>query len=167
MAATEEPPVADVEGIQLPERRKNTLRPTISQILSNMQSVADLDFRGDLENNAIIIFDHLSEGDRRTFMRHSLKLLWERQIDLTQRGIRDIMIDDVVFDLQAIASERNYIENQNEEGLDRLKVTIARITYATAAIALIMTFVITFFYDPSGQNVDAFVKVLNFFAGFL
>lgn len=55
MAATEEPPVADVEGIQLPERRKNTLRPTISQILSNMQSVADLDFRGDLENNAIII----------------------------------------------------------------------------------------------------------------
>lgn len=143
------------------ERRSSTTRLTINQVLSNMQAVADLDYRGDLENNGVAIFDHLHDDDKKTFLRHSFKLLWEKQIELSQRGIRDIVIDDIMIDLQAVESERCMIDRRKDVQMDNMKDSAVRWTYIGALFFTIMVFAFTFFYDPTGQNAVDFIKSVN------
>lgn len=143
------------------ERRSNTMRLTINQILTNMQAVADLDYRGDLENNGVTIFDHLHDDDKKTFLRHSFKLLWEKQIELSQKGIVDIVIDDVTIDLQAVENERGMIDRRKEDQMDRLKHATVKWTYIAALFFATMVFLATFVYDPTGQNLSDFIKSLK------
>ena len=76
------------------ERRKDPKqRLTITQILDLMQRNADEQYNGDLPNNALAIFNQLSTGDKKTYLRKSLLLLWEEQITLAQSGMMDIKID--------------------------------------------------------------------------
>lgn len=143
------------------ERRKTSVRLTITQILERLQEIADVDFRGILQDNALAIFNRLPDDDKKTFLRHALALLWERQIELAQRGIKDIIIDDVLIDLQAVEVERGSIEDKSEEEMLKLSHYIARVIFISAFVVVISTIIFTFVYDPSGQNTIDFVKAIK------
>lgn len=144
------------------ERRSNTtIRLTINQIIRKMEDTADLDYRGVLPDNALPIFNRLHDDDKKTFLRHALALLWERQIELSQRGIRDIIIDDVLIDLQAVETERTKIEVSSEAESIKMKNFLVRVTFVFSMTFVLVIFGSTFVYDPEKRNLIDFIGVFK------
>ena len=96
------------------DRRKGQpSRMTISQILDFMQHRADDDYGGDLQDNSVAIFNQLSKDDKKTFLRKSLMLHWENQINRAREGKVDVIVEDIVIDPHSIDNERDLITVDN------------------------------------------------------
>jgi hypothetical protein len=145
------------------ERRKDgKSRATITQILEKMQAVADEKYIGDLQNNTLAIFSTLSTDEKRTFLRRSLMLQWEKQIELATAGLHEVEIEkDVRIDPVAVQTERKSIEDFNYEEQLKLKTWMHKAIFVIGVSCFAVVILLTFFVGKDGVDVEGMIGQLN------
>lgn len=142
--------------------RRKAPRLTITQILEEMQHQADVDFQGDLPDNALTIFNRLNVGDKKTFLRRSLELHWQNQIELARTGMQDVVIEhEVVIDPVSVEKERKSFEDVELEEQLRLKTWMSKVTFTLGLVLFGAIILITYFYGGSSANITDILKRLN------
>lgn len=144
-------------------RREPRSRLTITQVLDLMQKKADELYEGELQNQALEVFEALSEGDRKTFLRKSLLLHWENQIELAKVGMQDIVIDqDTCIDPVAVEKERKSIEEINVEEQLRLKTWMHKAFFVIGVVCFaIVIGISTIAGNDTGTSSTEMIKQLN------
>lgn len=144
-------------------RREPRSRLTITQVLDLMQKKADELYEGELQNQALEVFEALSEGDRKTFLRKSLLLHWENQIELAKVGMQDIVIDqDTCIDPVAVEKERKSIEEINVEEQLRLKTWMHKAFFVIGVVCFaIVIGISTIAGNDTGTSSTEVIKQLN------
>ena len=154
--------------VEFVERRKpKPSRMTITQILETMQREADDEHGGDLQDNVLSIFTHLSKDDKKTFLRKSLMLHWENQINRAREGKLDVTVDDMVVDQFSVDNERSAIEMDNYREQVKLKNVFAKITLVVIFIAFIGMVAMTYVLGPDKdkgmmllEHLDSILKFI-------
>lgn len=143
------------------DRRKASVpRATISQILQFMQDEADLNHAGDVETYALTIFNQLGTDDKRTFLRQSVRALWEKQIELSLKSI-----DPVVVDAELTIEPDKVI--QEEQALEDNKPLDSK-AFGTFVMGLIMVVLVAMFFLVVGWSfVTGATEETKESAGFL
>lgn len=143
------------------DRRKKGTRSSIRQILEAMQDDADDHHKGDLSNAALTVFSHLSLNDRKTFMRHAIKLLWQEQIALSQKGQREVVIDDnIKIDPVAIEAERCNIDEAKQIENEKFKNFFFKVFFI--AMVLLFCLIVTIaVYAGEGPKLAEFIEYLT------
>lgn len=146
----------------LADRRKGIPRKTISQILEEMQVIADKDFGGDLQKYGLEILQRFSESDQKTFLRKSLMLHWERQIDLARSDLSDIVLgDEVRIDPVAVERERLSIDELNQAELIKLKTWLHKALFTIAAIGFVIIVAVAYFTESLVGNAKDIMEILT------
>ena len=145
------------------ERRGTKARATISQILEKMEEEADVHYQGDLPNNVVKIFTWLPIDDRRTFLRHSLNLLWAKRIELAQKGLQDIIIieEKVRIDPTAVQVERKNLEEADIHEQMKLKTFVFKTFFILGILIFSGILTWSWFYGSSAGNTESLLKNLN------
>ena len=145
------------------ERRGTKARATISQILEKMEEEADVHYQGDLPNNVVKIFTWLPIEDRRTFLRHSLNLLWAKRIELAQKGLQDIIIieEKVRIDPTAVQVERKNLEEADIHEQMKLKTFVFKTFFILGILIFSGILTWSWFYGSSAGNTESLLKNLN------
>ena len=145
------------------ERRKDgKSRATITQILEKMQAVADDKFIGDLQNNTLAVFATLTTDEKRTFLRRSLMLQWEKQIELATAGLHEVEIEkDVRIDPVSVQTERKSIEDFNYEEQLKLKTWMHKAIFVIGVSCFAVVILLTFFVGKDGVDVEGMIGQLN------
>ncbi len=144
------------------ERRGTKARATISQILEKMEEEADVHYQGDLPNNAVKIFTWLPIDERRTFLRHSLNLLWAKRIELAQKGLQDIIIEEKVrIDPNAVQVERKNLEEADIHEQMKLKTFVFKTFFILGILIFSGILTWSWFYGSSAGNTESLLKNLN------
>ena len=134
---------------------------TIAQILDYMQHRADDLFGGDLQDNAISIFNQLHKDDKKTFLRKSLILHWENQINKAREGKVDVIIEDIVIDPNSIDNERdliavdNYVEQRKFKNFMLKGMLTLMLLIFGAMVAM------TFMMGPDKENSKMLLEHLS------
>lgn len=147
------------------ERRKESKnRMSIAQILDFMQKTADEDYHGDLQNNMLPIFNQLSLGDKKTFLRKSLMLHWENQIDLAKGGLQDVVVDETLtIDRASVDMERKSIQDLNYEEQVKLKSWLYKVIFTICTLLFIVIVGFTYYAggpDASPDKILGYLKDL-------
>ena len=144
------------------ERRGTKARATINQILEKMEEEADVNYQGNLPDNAVKIFTLLPIDDRRTFLRHSLNLLWAKRIELAQKGLQDIVIEESVrIDPTAVQVERKNLEEADIEEQMKLKTFVFKTFFILGILVFSGIMAWSWFYGSSAGNTESLLKNLN------
>lgn len=144
------------------ERRGTKARATINQILEKMEEEADVNYQGNLPDNAVKIFALLPIDDRRTFLRHSLNLLWAKRIELAQKGLQDIVIEESVrIDPTAVQVERKNLEEADIHEQMKLKTFVFKTFFILGILIFSGILTWSWFYGSSAGNTESLLKNLN------
>lgn len=148
--------------VSVTERRKRPRRRTITQILDIMQEKADIHYFGDLHNNGLEIFKTLEEGDQKTFLRQSLMLHWERQIERARVHLEDVVIDDDIrIDPVAVEKERMSIEDLNQAELIKMRTWLHKFLAIVGTTLFCGMLLIFYFTDVKSGKSDDMFEILN------
>jgi hypothetical protein len=144
------------------ERRGTKARSTINQILEKMEEEADVHYQGNLPDNAVKIFTWLPIDDRRTFLRHSLNLLWAKRIELAQKGLQDIIIEEKVrIDPTTVLAERKNLEAADIQEQMKLKTFVFKTFFILGILIFSGILTWSWFYGSSAGNTESLLKNLN------
>ena len=145
------------------ERRRDPKpRLTITQILDQMQRVADEEYGGDLQNNVLAIFTKLAAGDKKTLLRKGLLLIWEQQVELAKASMQDIVIDqETRIDQVAVVEERKKIEEVNAEEQIKLKTWIHKVGFVVSILLYVGIIGGTLAIGGTGVSVTDMIKDLQ------
>lgn len=157
-----------------PRKRERRSQPrlTITQILSQMQSQADIHHYGDLAGNVLKIFNTLGTEEKRTFLRQGLELLWAKQIDLARAGIEEVMVDigdaKLMVDPVYVQHEREEIDNVNHEETMKMKTFLLKFALVTGTLGMFLVIGVTWFYGTfdrktTTEAIGHFTKILEIF----
>lgn len=145
------------------ERRKETKsRMSISQILDFMQKTADDNFNGDLQNNMLAIFNQLQLGDKKTFLRKSLMLHWEHQIELAKGGLQDVVIDEkLTIDRTSVDMERKTISEVNYAEQAKMKSWFIKTMFIIGVLLFIAIVVFTYYTGSVNEHSKDILEYLK------
>lgn len=145
------------------ERRKDPKpRLTITQILDQMQQVADNEYGGDLQNNVLAVFTKLTAGDKKTLLRKSLLLIWEHQVEIAKASMQDIVIDqETRIDQAAVVEERKNIDAVNAEEQIKLKTWFHKVVFVLGVVLFIGVVGGTLVVGGTGVSVTDILKDLQ------
>jgi len=145
------------------ERRKDPKpRLTITQILDQMQQVADNEYGGDLQNNVLPVFTKLAANDKKTLLRKSLLLIWEHQVEMAKASMQDIVIDqETRIDQVAVVKERKNIDAVNAEEQIKLKTWFHKVLFVLGVLLFIGVVAGTLMVGGSGVSVTDMLKDLQ------
>lgn len=142
--------------------RRKAPRLTISQILDQMQDIADTQFQGDLQGNVYQIYNQLSQDDKKTFLRKSLGLHWENQITLGKVGLEDVVIDDkVAIDRTSVIKERENVNKLTYDEQEKLKNWLFRAFFVVGCIGLIAIVGLTVIVGGDGADLSDILSYMK------
>ncbi len=142
------------------ERRKDQKpRLTITQILDQMQQVADNEYGGDLQNNVLVVFTKLAVNDKKTLLRKGLLLIWEHQVEMAKASMQDIVIDqETCIDQAAVIEERKSIEVVNSEEQLKLKTWFHKVVFVVGIVLFIGVVGGSLMVGGNGVSVSEMLK---------
>lgn len=145
------------------ERRKDQKpRLTITQILDQMQQVADNEYGGDLQNNVLVVFTKLAVNDKKTLLRKGLLLIWEHQVEMAKASMQDIVIDqETCIDQVAVVEERKNIDAVNAEEQIKLKTWFHKVVFVVSILLFIGIIGGTLAIGGTGVSVSDMIKDLQ------
>lgn len=145
------------------ERRKDQKpRLTITQILDQMQQVADNEYGGDLQNNVLVVFTKLAVNDKKILLRKGLLLIWEHQVEMAKASMQDIVIDqETCIDQVAVVEERKNIDAVNAEEQIKLKTWFHKVLFVLGVLLFIGVVAGTLVVGGSGVSVTDMLKDLQ------
>lgn len=132
------------EYVQKEERvRERRIPRTSHQVVDKMQRLADRGHGGLLRDNVMEIFEQLHPVDRQTFLKKSLLLHWESDIDRAVEALEDIKVDkETSIDMGVVQYERKDLSSIDAEEQIKLKTWMnkAFLVIGTSAFVLVVLF---------------------------
>lgn len=160
------------EYVQKEERvRERRISRTSHQVVDKMQRLADHDHGGLLRDNVMEIFEQLHPVDRQTFLKKSLLLHWENDIDRAVEALEDIKVDkETSIDMGVVQHERKDLKGIDAEEQIKLKTWMNKafliIGSSTFILAVLFTLVMGVAGSEKGSTLmDTLLSIFELVKG--
>lgn len=142
------------EYVQKEERvRERRISRTSHQVVDKMQRLADHDHGGLLRDNVMEIFEQLHPVDRQTFLRKSLLLHWENDIDRAVEALEDIKVDkETSIDMGVVLHERKDLKGIDAEEQIKLKTWMNKAFLIIGRSTFILVVLFTLVMGAAGSE---------------
>ncbi len=142
------------EYVQKEERVLERRIPRTShQVVDKMQRLADHDHGGLLRDNVMEIFEQLHPVDRQTFLKKSLLLHWENDIDRAVEVLEDIKIDkETSIDMGVVQHERKDLSGIDAEEQIKLKTWMNKAFLIIGSLTFILAVLFTLVMGAAGSE---------------
>lgn len=160
------------EYVQKDERvRERRIPRTSHQVVDKMQRLADHSHGGLLRDNVMEIFEQLHPVDRQTFLKKSLLLHWENDIDRAVEALEDIKVDkETSIDMGVVQHERKDLKGIDAEEQIKLKTWMNKafliIGSSTFILAVLFTLVMGVAGSEKGSTLmDTLLSIFELVKG--
>lgn len=145
------------------QKKQRRIPRTSHQVLDKMQRVADEQHGGALRENVMEIFESLHPIDRATFLKKSLILHWEHDINIAREVLEDVKIDrEISIDLNEVQHERTDLKSLDQEEQIKLKTWMNKAFFIIGVMAfIVMMFLSTVMGSEKGSNLSKMVDALS------
>lgn len=142
------------EYVQKEERvRERRIPRTSHQVVDKMQRLADRDHDGFLRDNVMEIFEQLHPVDRQTFLKKSLLLHWENDIDRTVEALEDIKVDkETSIDMGVVQHERKDLSSIDAEEQIKLKTWMNKAFLVIGSSTFVLVVLFTLVMGAAGSE---------------
>ena len=142
------------EYVQKEERvRERRIPRTSHQVVDKMQRLADRDHGGLLRDNVMEIFEQLHPVDRQTFLKKSLLLHWENDIDRAVEALEDIKVDkETSIDMGVVLHERKDLRSIDAEEQIKLKTWMNKAFLVIGSFSFILVVLFTLVMGAAGSE---------------
>lgn len=142
------------EYVQKEERvRERRIPRTSHQVVDKMQRLADHHHDGLLRDNVMEIFEQLHPVDRQTFLRKSLLLHWENDIDRAVEALEDIKVDkETSIDMGVVQHERKDLRSIDAEEQIKLKTWMNKAFLVIGSSTFILVVLFTLVMGAAGSK---------------
>ncbi len=142
------------EYVQKEERvRERRIPRTSHQVVDKMQRLADHSHGGLLRDNVMEIFEQLHPVDRQTFLKKSLLLHWENDIDRAVEVLEDIKIDkETSIDMGVVQHERKDLSGIDAEEQIKLKTWMNKAFLIIGSLTFILAVLFTLVMGAAGSE---------------
>ena len=142
------------EYVQKDERvRERRIPRTSHQVVDKMQRLADHSHGGLLRDNVMEIFEQLHPVDRQTFLRKSLLLHWENDIDRAVEALEDIKVDkETSIDMGVVQHERKDLKSIDAEEQIKLKTWMNKAFLIIGSSTFILVVLFTLVMGAAGSK---------------
>ena len=142
------------EYVQKDERvRERRIPRTSHQVVDKMQRLADHSHGGLLRYNVMEIFEQLHPVDRQTFLRKSLLLHWENDIDRAVEALEDIKVDkETSIDMGVVLHERKDLKGIDAEEQIKLKTWMNKAFLIIGSSTFILAVLFTLVMGAAGSK---------------
>jgi hypothetical protein len=142
------------EYVQKEERvRERRIPRTSHQVVDKMQRLADRDHGGLLRDNVMEIFEQLHPVDRQTFLKKSLLLHWENDIDRAVEALEDIKVDkETSIDMGVVQHERKDLRSIDAEEQIKLKTWMNKAFLIIGSSTFILVVLFTLVMGAAGSE---------------
>ena len=146
--------------------RERRIPRTSNQVVEKMQRLADQSHGGHLHDNVMEIFEKLHPVDRQTFLKKSLLLHWENDIDRAVETLEDIRVDkETSIDMDVVRYERRDLSAIDAEEQIKLKtwMNIAFLVIGSSASILAVFFTLVMHAAGSEKGSKLMDTLLSIF----
>ena len=142
------------EYVQKEERvRERRIPRTSHQVVDKMQRLADHSYGGLLRDNVMEIFEQLHPVDRQTFLKKSLLLHWENDIDRAVEALEDIKVDkETSIDMGVVQHERKDLSSIDAEEQIKLKTWMNKAFLIIGSSTFILVVLFTLVMGAAGSK---------------
>ena len=142
------------EYVQKEERvRERRIPRTSHQVVDKMQRLADRDHGGLLRDNVMEIFEQLHPVDRQTFLKKSLLLHWENDIDRAVEALEDIKVDkETSIDMGVVQHERKDLSSIDAEEQIKLKTWMNKAFLVIGSSTFVLVVLFTLVMGAAGSE---------------
>ena len=142
------------EYVQKEERvRERRISRTSHQVVDKMQRLADQNYGGLLRDNVMEIFEQLHPVDRQTFLKKSLLLHWENDIDRAVEALEDIKVDkETSIDMGVVQHERKDLKGIDAEEQIKLKTWMNKAFLIIGSSTFILVVLFTLVMGVAGSE---------------
>ena len=142
------------EYVQKEDRvRERRIPRTSHQVVDKMQRLADHSHGGLLRDNVMEIFEQLHPVDRQTFLKKSLLLHWENDIDRAVEALEDIKVDkETSIDMGVVRHERKDLTTIDAEEQIKLKTWMNKAFLVIGSSASILVVLFTLVVGAAGSE---------------
>ena len=118
-----------------------------------MQRLADHSHGGLLRYNVMEIFEQLHPVDRQTFLKKSLVLHWENDIDRAVEALEDIKVDkETSIDMGVVLHERKDLKGIDAEEQIKLKTWMNKAFLIIGSSTFILVVLFTLVMGAAGSE---------------
>lgn len=133
--------------------RERRIPRTSHQVVDKMQRLADHSHGGLLRDNVMEIFEQLHPVDRQTFLRKSLLLHWENDIDRAVEALEDIKVDkETSIDMGVVQHERKDLRSIDAEEQIKLKTWMNKAFLIIGSSTFILVVLFTLVMGAAGSE---------------
>ena len=126
---------------------------TSHQVIDKMQRLADRDHGGLLRDNVMEIFEQLHPVDRQTFLKKSVLLHWENDIDRAVEVLKDIKVDkETSIDMGVVQHERKDLKSIDAEEQIKLKTWMNKAFLVVGSFAFVLVVLFTVAMGAAGSE---------------
>ena len=126
---------------------------TSHQVIDKMQRLADRDHGGLLRDNVTEIFEQLHPVDRQTFLKKSVLLHWENDIDRAVEALEDIKVDkETSIDMGVVQHERKDLSGIDAEEQIKLKTWMNKAFLIIGSLTFILVVLFTLVMGAAGSE---------------
>lgn len=142
------------EYVQKEERvRERRIPRTSHQVVDKMQRLADHSHGGLLRDNVMEIFEQLHPVDRQTFLKKSLLLHWENDIDRAVEALEDIKVDkETSIDMGVVQHERKDLSSIDAEEQIKLKTWMNKAFLVIGSSTFVLVVLFTLVMGAAGSE---------------
>ena len=142
------------EYVQKEERvRERRISRTSHQVVDKMQRLADHNHGGLLRDNVMEIFEQLHPVDRQTFLKKSLLLHWENDIDRAVEALEDIKVDkETSIDMGVVQHERKDLKGIDAEEQIKLKTWMNKAFLIIGSSTFVLVVLFTLVMGAAGSE---------------
>ncbi len=142
------------EYVQKEERvRERRIPRTSHQVVDKMQRLADHSHGGLLRDNVMEIFEQLHPVDRQTFLKKSLLLHWENDIDRAVEALEDIKVDkETSIDMGVVQHERKDLRSIDAEEQIKLKTWMNKAFLIIGSSTFVLVVLFTLVMGAAGSE---------------
>lgn len=142
------------EYVQKEERvRERRIPRTSHQVVDKMQRLADHSHGGLLRDNVMEIFEQLHPVDRQTFLKKSLLLHWENDIDRAVEALEDIKVDkETSIDMGVVRHERKDLTTIDAEEQIKLKTWMNKAFLVIGSSSFVLVVLFTLVMGAAGSE---------------
>lgn len=146
--------------------RERRIPRTSNQVIDKMQRLADQSHDGHLYDSVMEIFEKLHPVDRKTFLKKSLLLHWENDIDRAVETLKDIRVDnETSIDMDVVRYERKDLTAIDAEEQIKLKtwMNIAFLVIGSTGSILVVFFTLVMHAAGSEKGSTLLDTLLSIF----
>lgn len=130
-----------------------------------MQLEADERHQGRLSDNILTVFNMLTVGEKRTFLRHAIRLTNFEQLNRSIRGASSVIIEkELIVDTEDIDNERSALQSDEKEEHEKFVNFLTRLFFTFLIVFFVIFCLFVIFYgtdNPFSEILPRLNQVLE------